>query len=80
MTIDYVGVVELLLLARILWQGELIVKYERGVYEIHTKKEHKQSVWREAKRNAVLKKIELEAALAKEKALADENIKEETNG
>lgn len=72
MTIDYVGVVEILFLARILWQGELIVKYERGVYEIHTNKERKQSAWREAKRSAVLKKIEFEAALAKEKALAEE--------
>lgn len=47
---------EVALLIRILWQGEIIVKCERGVYRLQKERETERAKWREAKRQQLLKR------------------------
>ena len=57
MTFDHVMfVLEIILLFRIFWQGEIIVKCERGVYRLQKEREGERAKWREAKRQQVLKR------------------------
>jgi hypothetical protein len=50
---------EILLLIRIVWQGELIVHFEREVYRIQSEREKERKEWREAKRRQAIKKSEI---------------------
>ena len=43
-------VIEILLLVWVVWQGEIIVRCERGVYRLQKEREDERRQWREAKR------------------------------
>ena len=43
-------VIEILLLVWVVWQGEIIVRCERGVYRMQKEREDERRQWREAKR------------------------------
>jgi hypothetical protein len=47
---------EIVLLIWIVWQGEIIVKCERGVYQLQKEREGERAKWREQKRQQLLKK------------------------
>ena len=61
-------ILELLLFGWIVYQGELIIYYEKGVHEIHSKREKESSDWREAKRKQVTKKADAAVADKEPKA------------
>jgi len=48
--------VELILLGVIVWQGELIRRYEKWTYEMNRERWDERAKWREAKRQQQLKK------------------------
>jgi hypothetical protein len=54
-------IVEIILLIWIVWQGEKIRFYEREVWRMHRERHEQQMKWREAKRAAILKKLESQA-------------------
>src|ERR1700675_2821659 len=47
---------EIVLLIWIVYQGEIIVKCERGVYQLQKERETERARWREQKRSQQLKK------------------------
>lgn len=47
---------EIVLLIWIVWQGEIIVKCERGVYQLQRERESERAKWREQKRQQLLKR------------------------
>jgi hypothetical protein len=47
---------EIGLLVWIVWQGEEILKCERGVYQLQKEREGERAKWREQKRSQLLKK------------------------
>lgn len=59
MTLDqWLMLAEVILLIRVLWQGEYILRYERGTYELHAARDKERRDWRDAKKRAAIKKIE----------------------
>lgn len=48
--------IEILLLVWVVYQGEIIVKCERGVYHLQKERETERAKWREQKRQQQLKK------------------------
>ena len=42
--------IEIILLVWVVWQGEIIVRCERGVYRLQKEREDERRQWREAKR------------------------------
>lgn len=49
---------EIGLLVAICWQGELIRRYEKWTYEIHSERHTERARWREQKRQQQIKRIE----------------------
>ena len=49
---------ELLMFARIVWQGEKIMYYEQEVHRIQSEREGERRKWREAKQKTSMKKQE----------------------
>jgi len=49
-------VLEIILLIVIVWQGEIIVRCERGVYRLQKEREAERSKWREQKRQQQIRK------------------------
>ena len=50
------AIIEIVLLIWIVWQGQIIVACERGVYRLQREREMERSKWREQKRQQQLKK------------------------
>ena len=49
-------VLEIILLCVIVWQGELIRRYEKWTYEMNKERYDERAKWREQKRQQLLKK------------------------
>lgn len=49
---------EIVLLGIVVWQGELIRRYEKWTYEMNRERWDERAKWREQKRQQQLKKIE----------------------
>jgi hypothetical protein len=59
--------IEILLLIRILWQGEYIVHFEREVYKLQSAREKERREWRLSKQKAIIKKLEAPVVLEEKK-------------
>ena len=55
-------IVEIILLIVVVWQGEIIVRCERGVYRLQKEREEERRAWRQAKQKATVKRIEQKIA------------------
>lgn len=68
MTLDqWLMVIEIVLLIRVAWQGEYIVHYEREVYRMQSAREKERRDWRESKRKAAIKKLEVPVVIEEKK-------------